>query len=406
MTQPNATRPRWEMADVVRLFGESYRATRRLPFSHLRVLTNIQQCRTAVLGGHMEECDRCTYRRAAYNSCGNRHCPKCGAMAKEEWLAARRAELLPVPYFHKVFTLPHELNALTLANKKVVLGLLFKATSETLSQFGTSRLGGKVGFTLVLHTWNQKLLDHFHLHCVIPAGALADDGQRWIPAKYTTFLFPVKALAVVFRAKFLALLEEAGRKGDLLFPGDLAPLSAPQIFDELLLKLRRKAWVVYSKAPFHGGPEQVLDYLGRYTHRVALSNHRLVHISEGGVTFCYRDRSDGNSSKVMTVSGHEFLRRFLLHVLPRGFQRIRHYGLLAARTKAESLAQCRAALAVTDTPTKPAPQTATQRLLEVAGIDVLKCPCCQLGRMQRGAVIPRSRPAFRIPSLVECLNSS
>jgi hypothetical protein len=328
-------------------------------------------------------------------------------MAKEEWLAARRAELLPVPYFHKVFTLPHELNTLVLANKKVILGILFKAVAETLTQFGRdprSRLGGKVGFTLVLHTWNQQLLDHFHLHCVIPAGALSDDG-RWVRAKYETFLFPVKALAVVFRAKFLALLEQAFDAEELVFPHHLAEFAAPPIFADLLLGLHRKDWIVYSKAPFHGGPEQVLDYLGRYTHRVAISNHRLLDVSAAGVTFSYRDRKDGNSAKVLTVSGHEFLRRFLLHVLPRGFQRIRHYGFLAARAKAESLARCRAALAVA-VPPKTESLTAVERLLKVSGLDVLKCPCCEIGRMRRTDPLPRARPTIRLPSLAECLNSS
>ncbi|MBU6430178.1 MAG: IS91 family transposase, partial [Cyanobacteria bacterium REEB65] len=396
-------------ADVVRLFGESYKEQHRLPDSHRRVLENIVNCRTAALGGHMEECDLCDHRQAAYNSCGDRHCTKCGVMAKEAWLAARRAELLPVPYFHQVFTFPHELNQLTLANKRVVLGLLFKAVSDTLLEFGKGkgdRGGGKAGFTLVLHTWDQQLRDHFHLHCVIPAGALSKDGTSWIPARSASYLFDVKSLGLVFREKFLTLLEAAHGEKRLIFPGQLEPLAAPHIFAEDLVRLRAKTWVVYSKAPFHGGPEQVLDYLGRYTHRIAISNHRILDVSEAGVTFSYRDRKDGNALKTMTVSGHEFLRRFLLHVLPRRFQRIRHYGFLAARAKGEELAKCRAALGATEAPVEPEKMTAVERLLKVSGIDVLKCPCCEAGRMKRSDFLAPTRAARRVPSLIDVLNTS
>lgn len=381
-----STRPRWEVADVFRRFGTSFTAEHGLPASHLRIMRHIETCRTAVLGGHMEACDSCDHERPVYNSCRDRHCPKCQTMTKEKWLAARRAELLPVDYYHKVFTLPHELNALVLANKRVVLALLFRAVSETLLQFGRdrrNRLGGTAGFTLVLHTWNQKLLDHFHIHCVIPAGVLSDDGTTWIAAKSDRFLFPVKALSVVFRAKFLAHLRCAFEDGDLAFPGELAPRGEPHAFADLLSSIATKKWVVYSKAPF-GGPERVLEYLGRYTHRVAISNHRLVDVTGGDIAFSYRDRADGNKVKTATVSGHEFVRRFLLHALPRGFTRIRHYGLLASRKKAESLAACRAALGAAP-PATPAKihGGAVERLLALTGIDVLKCPKCATGRMKR-----------------------
>ena len=253
-----------------------------------------------------------------------------------------------------------------------------------------------------MHEEWLQLLDHFHLHCVIPAGALSRDGLRWIHAKHQRFLFSVKALGVVFRGKFLELLNAAFAAGDLAFPGGLAELAAPPLFEELLVSLRRKSWVVYSKAPF-GGPAQVLNYLGRYTHRVAISNHRIANVAEGGVTFRYRDRSDENQEKNLTLPGHEFVRRFLLHVLPGGFQRIRHYGILAGRSKTAALAQCRAAMGIEDAPKVIAPETATQRLLEVAGIDVLKCPCCTTGRMRRGLAIPGSQPLCRLPDLATCL---
>jgi hypothetical protein len=374
------------MADVLRRFSESYMASRRMPSSHLRVINKIVSCRTAALGGHLERCDNgaCAYERPVYNSCGNRHCPKCGTMAKEKWLEARRADLLPVPYYHKVFTLPHQLNALTLANKRIVLGLLFRAVADTLLVFGRdprSRLGGKVGFTLVLHTWNQQQLDHFHLHCVIPAGALSDDGETWIPAKHHKFLFSIRALSIVFKAKFISRLTDAFTESKLIFPGNLAPLGNARNFDDFLESLRPKKWVVYSKAPF-GGPGQVLDYLGRYTHRVAISNHRIRDVGEQTVTFNYRDRADENKKKTMTLSGEEFIRRFLLHVLPSGFQRIRHYGILAGRSKADALAKCRAALSAA-APAKAPEVPAAERLLNVAGIDIKRCPCCGTGEMQR-----------------------
>jgi hypothetical protein len=330
-------------------------------------------------------------------------------MAKEKWLAERKSELLPVDYYHKVFTLPHELNGLTLANKRLVLGILFRSVADTLLQFGRdprSRLGGKVGFTLVLHTWNQQLLDHFHVHCVIPAGALLSDGRTWVKAKHDSFLFSVRALAIVFRAKFVDALVKAYEGGELTLPGALSELADHQLFEDLIQRLRHKDWVVYSKAPF-GGPERVLEYLGRYTHRVAVSNHRLKDVSASGVTFTYRDRRDGNKTKDQTVSGCEFIRRFLLHVLPRGFQRIRHYGILASRGKAETLAACREALDMHEPPAKPQPISAVERLLTVTGIDVKKCPCCFTGQMRRSLLLQNlTSPRFKQPELADCLNTS
>lgn len=381
--QEKSDRPRWEVADVFRRFGASYAAERPMPSFHTRVMRHILDCRTAALGGHVERCGDCGLERPVYNSCRDRHCPKCQTMAKERWVEARKAELLPVEYFHKVFTLPHELNGLALVNKRVVLGILFKAVAETLLSFGKdsrSRLGGKVGFTLVLHTWNQQLLDHFHLHCVIPAGGLSEDGRTWIKSRSGGFLFSVKALGIVFRGKFLDALARAYDQEDLIFPGAISDLSNPQLFATLVESLRSKEWVVYSKAPF-GGPERVLEYLGRYTHRVAIANHRLVDVADEGVRFSYRDRADDNKTKVAAVSGHEFIRRFLLHALPRGFVRIRHYGFLASRNKQDMLMHCRQALAVRTleiTPRKSAEEMLLQR-----GIDLRCCPRCITGRMRK-----------------------
>ncbi len=395
MTMQKTERPRWEVADVFRRFGEDYRKTKSLPGAHLKVMQHIEDCRTAVFGGHMERCDSCEFERPVYNSCRNRHCPKCQTMAKEKWLEARRAELLPVNYFHQVFTVPHELNPLILANKKVGLNILFKAVAETLLAFGQDpkrRLGGKVGFSLVLHTWNQKLLDHFHIHCVMPAGALRPEGS-WVHAKHKNYLFPVKALSPTFRGKFLAFLREAFVKNELIFPGKLAELAEPVFFESLIESVAGKKWHVYSKRPL-GGPEKVLDYLGRYTHRVAISNHRLVNIADDGVTFAYRDRSDGNKQKHDTISGNEFIRRFLLHTLPSGFVRIRHFGFLASRNKKADLEKCRELLkAKQPEPTTDVPQTVEERLLKLTGVDVLACPCCKDGRMEKMAEIPKARGA-------------
>ena len=284
----------------------------------------VERCRTAALGGHLEQCDSCGYERPAYNSCRNRHCPKCQSLAKVKWLDKQKSELLPVGYFHLVFTLPHELNGLILTNKKILLSHLFKAVGETLVDFGRTRLGGQIGLITVLHTWDQTLLDHFHLHCLVPAGALSFDQKRWRPARQN-FLFPVKALSVVFRGKFLDLLKKAFARNKLLFVGQTASLADPVAFKLLINALRKKPWIVYAKKPF-GSPVHVLDYLGRYIHRVALSNDRILSAHNGEVTFSYRDRKNQNRKKTMTLDAHEFIRRFLLHVIPKGFVRVRHFG--------------------------------------------------------------------------------
>jgi len=397
--QATGARPACELADIVRLYGADYRDRHRLPLSHLKVLRAIETCRTAALGGHRERCASCGFERYAYNSCRNRHCPKCQSLAKAQWLEARQAELLPVPYFHNVFTLPHELNPLILCqevNKRAILDLLFRATAETLLEFGRNNLGAVPGITMVLHTWDQRLRAHFHVHCVITGGGLSLDGERWIKS-HPRYLFPVRALGSVFRGKFLDGLRRLYDGGQLVLPAAvkaIAPLAVPACFYALLSKLRHKPWVVYSKAPF-AGPQKLLDYLGRYTHRVALSNSRLISCADGVVRFHYRDRADGDQRKIAALSADTFLQRFLQHVLPKGFLRIRHYGLLANRRKGELLKRCRSLLGTVQ-PEPPAPKTTAEWIMQILGIDVNCCPQCGKQTLQRTEV-PPVRTCFARP---------
>ena len=378
-----------ELADILRAHGESYRRDHPLPVSHLKVMQAVERCRTAALGGHLEQCDSCGYERPAYNSCRNRHCPKCQSLANVKWLEKQKSELLPVGYFHLVFTLPHELNALILTNKKILLSDLFKAVGETLVDFGRTGLGGQIGLITVLHTWDQTLLDHFHLHCLVPAGALSFDQKRFSPAR-KNFLFPVTALSIVFRAKFLDLLKNALATNKLLFVGQSACLANPVAFKLLINALRKKPWIVYAKKPF-GSPVQVLDYLGRYTHRVALSNERILSAHNGEVTFSYRDRKNHNRKKTMTLDAHEFIRRFLLHVIPKGLMRVRHFGFLANRSK-QRLSTCRQLLGLLPALPKP-PQPSTHELmLALTGIDFTRCPRCRKGTLIFRAKIPIAEP--------------
>lgn len=388
--------PRWEVADVFRRYGQAFRHSHPLPVSQLKIMRAIESCRTPVLGGHLEQCDRCGFQRPAYNSCRDRHCPKCQGLAKARWLAARQAELLPVGYFHVVFTLPHELNALILSNKRVLLNALFAAAAETLHAFGHNNLGGKTGFIAILHTWDQQLNAHFHLHCLVPAGVLSDDGDRWIhsPKK---FLFPVRALGKVFRGKYIDILRQAFADRALIFPGQAAPLQTPTEFDTLIARLRQKPWVVYAKPPF-GGPEKVLDYLARYTHRVAISNDRILNVENGNVTFSFRDRADGNRRKTRTLPAGEFIRRFLLHSLPGSFVRIRHFGFLANRAKKKDLGRCRELLGLATNIPEPEERSDDELMREITGTDVCLCPCCKEGKMLVVEEIPalmRSAPRVR-----------
>jgi hypothetical protein len=392
-----AGRPVLEVGDIFRQYGPAYRDRHPLPLHHQRVMQAIEVCRTAALGGHLEQCDQCGHQRPVYNSCRNRHCPKCQASARAQWLADRQAELLPVGYFHNVFTLPHELNDLLAANQRVLYNLLFRSVAATLHAFGAdpaSGLGGQLGFTAVLHTWDQKLLYHVHLHCVIAGGALAFDGSRWLPAQ-RHYLFPVRELSSAFRARYLDGVTRAFARGELVFPGRLAALASAAALAEWLRPLREKDWVVYSQPPW-GGPEKALEYLSRYTHRIAISNHRLRRLEDGRVTFAYRDRRDGNRVKALTVPVDEFIRRFLMHVVPPSFCRMRHYGFLGNRVKEEQLPRCRALLGPSPTAAAAEPAAvASAAEPDAAGV---RCPQCETGTMvvvERLPRPPRSRPGSR-----------
>jgi hypothetical protein len=345
-------RPPLEVADIFRQYGPDFRFTHPLLPEQRRVMRAIERCRTASLGGHVEQCDACGHQRIAYNSCRNRHCPKCQSLAKARWLQARLADLLPVEYFHVVFTLPEQLAAVALQNKRVVYNLLFSAAAETLRTIAADprHLGADIGFLAVLHTWDQTLRHHPHLHCVVPGGGLSVNGEGWRSCRRGFFL-PVNVLARLFRRLFLQGLERAYEQDKLSFHGACAFLAESTAFNRLLKSVRAREWWVYAKPPF-GGPAQVLAYLGRYTHRVAISNQRLLSLPHGKVTFSWRDNRHGQMRSTMTLSADEFMRRFLLHVLPRGFQRIRQFGLLANRRRAE-LARCRHLLGATGQPIEP-----------------------------------------------------
>lgn len=383
-------RPRFEVADVVRAYGQDYRCAHAPSAAQERVLNNIVRCRTAALGGHVDACkEPCGFSRISYNSCRDRHCPKCQGRQRAEWVTKRLERILPVPYFHVVFTIPDSLNPLALRNKKVVYSILFKAASQTLLQLGRDpkRLEADLGVTAVLHTWGQNLLLHPHLHCVVTGGGLSRNGTRWFQGR-ARYLLPVKVLGKLFCGKFLALLEKARDDGELSFKGSTAELANPAAWARLRDGLYKKSWVVYAKPPF-GGAEQVFRYLGRYTHRVAISNHRILSIKEGRVHFTVKDYKDGAKKKTMSLSGAEFLRRFLLHVLPKGFVRIRHYGLCASRNVNTKLMRAKRllepdAVAEQDTSHKAdgEKQPWWERFLELSGVDVMACPCCG-GRLER-----------------------
>jgi hypothetical protein len=337
-------RPPLEVADIIRAAGKDFIEKQRswLTGLHLKVLSAIKRCRTAALGGHRDRCAGCGHIvTISYNSCRNRHCPKCLNNARKKWLSARERELLAVPYMHLVFTLPRTLSSLILHNKKLLYALLFRTSAATLLEIAADpqHLGAEIGFFSVLHTWGQNLLHHPHVHCVIPAGGLSTNHKTWIHPRYRFFL-PCGALSRVFRGKFVAGLKQAFRNGELYLPGELQFLTDKKAFYSFLRTLHRHQWVVYAKPPF-GGPKHVLNYLARYTHRVAISNHRLVAFSDGKVTFLWKDYAHGSQQKLMTLSAEEFLRRFLLHVLPRGFVRIRFFGFMANRRRASLLPVCK-----------------------------------------------------------------
>ena len=390
-----------EVADIFREFGPFYRQSRKLPLRMLKTMRAIEVCRTAELGGHVDECNSCGHLKISYNSCRNRHCPKCQSLAKENWLAERRRDLLPVQYFHIVLTIPDLLNPLALRNQKEIYTILFKAGSETLLELGKDPkyLGADIGFISILHTWGQNLMDHPHLHCIVPGGGLSFEGSRWISSR-KKFFVPVKVLSRLFQGKFLAYLKKAYHQNQLQFDGSINSLKEPQNFQVLLNELYQKEWVTYCKPPF-GSPLQVLEYLGRYTHRVAISNQRISNFKNGEVTFRWRDYKDGNKNKLMTIDAQEFIRRFLLHILPDNFVKIRHYGLFSNRHRKTKLKRCKEILGVTLDEQEESTSASWQEvLLKLTGIDHLKCPFCEEGMMVQKEVL---YPKRYIPIGKKCL---
>jgi hypothetical protein len=403
------TRPRLEVAEVIRscrdVFLQRYGAS--LTPEQRRALGDLTACRTAALGGHVLGCPECGHQEIAYNSCGNRHCPKCQATAAARWLESQAADLLDTPYFHVVFTLPSALGPVALANPRAVYGLLMRAAAKTLLEVAANpkHLGAEVGVLAVLHTWGQNLTLHPHVHCVVTGGGLVPDESRWVAGRDDFFL-PVRILSRVFRGKFLSGLRTAFRRGKLRFPGHLAALARPKQFHRLLAETVRTEWVVYAKPPF-GGPATVLKYLARYTHRAAISNHRLISLADGQVTFRWKDYAHGGRQGAMTLEAVEFVRRFLMHVLPTGFVRVRHYGLLANRHRREKLARCRELLGMATTPQADTPPTdpVPPPGHEAAVTPTRVCPRCGTGRMVVIAEFPPMTPTEGIgaglePSLV------
>ncbi|MFZ2041951.1 MAG: IS91 family transposase [Desulfobacterales bacterium] len=375
-----------EIADIIGRYADAYIKNHRLPVKHLKVLHHIRYCRTAMMGGHQQQCNACGFKRNAYNSCGDRHCPKCRTLSKERWLEARKAELLPTGYFHLVFTLPHDLNPIIHCNPGTLLDCLFSSVNETLQAFAADtrwRLVGQLGFIGVLHTWSQTLMDHFHLHCLVPAGVLSFNKTRWVASR-KKYLFRAKSLAKQFRKTYIGHLEQLYGNGELDFYGN----TTPESFPGLITTLKAKKWIVYAKAPF-AGPEQVLGYLGRYTHRVAISNHRVMSIDDEQVTFTYKDRSDENRSRQMTLSADEFIRRFLLHVLPPRFVKIRYFGFLFHRDKHRNIALIRAQMGDQAVMAASVVEDTQQIMLRLTGIDIHCCPHCGRGQMRVMYKIPR-----------------
>jgi hypothetical protein len=349
----------------------------------------IEVCRTAVLGGHREQCDHCGHVEISYNSCRNRHCPKCQTLRKEKWIEARCEDLLPIPYFHVVFTLPSELNPLVSMNRKVLYDLLFRSVSETLTQLAKDpkHLGAEIGSIGILHTWGQNLMDHPHIHCIVTGGGLSSDRSRWVSSR-KGFFIPVRVMSALFKGKFLDLLKRCFESDDLVFPDPIRHLKPSEDFERFTNHLYHKKWVVYCKPPFDG-VKGVLQYLGRYTHRIAISNNRILNIRNGEVSFLWRDYADQNRQKIMTLKADEFIRRFLLHVLPSRYVRIRHFGLLANRKRKDTLTSCRKILGEEKTVTKQDTRKETwqEQLLRICGLDVTLCPICQKGRMIRIALL-------------------
>lgn len=376
--------------DYRRLYGSS------MSVQQVRVMRAIEACRTAALGGHVDRCNRCGHEVISYNSCRNRHCPKCQNLDKALWREARRVEVLPVEYYHVVFTLPSQLAPVALQNKQRIYGILFATASKALLRIGADpkHLGAQLGFVAVLHTWGQTLHHHPHLHCLVPGGGLSPDGKRWVPCRKGFFL-SVRVLSRLFRRLFIEELRRAYDNGHLEFHGQLESHRQPHVFTNLLDRCRHIEWVVYAKPPF-AGPDAVVDYLARYTHRIAISNHRLVEIKDGTVTFTYKDYKTGTPNKTMRLQANEFIRRFLLHVLPNGFQRIRYYGFMANCHRTKKLALCRRLLHAepTNQPPSHKPQDRLTLFQSLTGVDPLQCPRCHKGRLVRSDNMPPKPPPY------------
>ena len=385
-------RPRLEVADIFRRYGDEYRRRHgaSLSTAQRRVMAAIERCRTAALGGHVDRCDQCGHLRISYDSCRNRHCPKCQSLARAQWLEDRQAEVLDTQYFHVVFTIPQAIATIAYQNQRIVYGILFQAAAETLRIIAADpkHLGAEIGFLAVLHTWGQNLQFHPHLHCVVPGGGLAPDGSRWIACRPGFFL-PVRVLTRLFRRLFLEALQRAFDAGKLDFFNTAAHLREEPAFRRHLAASRKSDWVVYAKPPFNGTAEDVLRYVARYTHRVAISNDRLVEIADGNVSFRWRDYRHHNKQKVMPLTADEIIRRFLLHVLPSGFRRIRYFGFLSNRHRAAKLARCRKLLGMTQPVTPTANNDNRDLCQELTGTSLRQCPACQQGYMIQ---IERLRP--------------
>jgi predicted Zn-ribbon and HTH transcriptional regulator len=369
-----------EVQDIFSRFGEAYRQSHKLPLHIYKAMSAIEKCRTASLGGHADTCDNCGYTKISYNSCRNRHCPKCQTLNKERWIEDRKADLLNIKYFHVVFTIPDTLNPVAYHNQKVVYDILFKAAAETLLELSADKkyLGAKLGFTSILHTWGQNLMFHPHIHSIVTGGGL-NSCNKWVSTKKNYFI-PIKVLSRKFRGKFLYYLKQA----KLSFYGEHQYLHIESEFNSFLSKLYSKDWIVYCKPPFKNSG-YVIDYLGRYTHRVAISNNRIVKFEDGKITFKYRDYRDSNKQKLMTVTAEEFIRRFLIHILPDRFMKIRHYGLLGNKNKTTKLKLCKK---LTFTPNNPNPKeklSPLQLLQKLTGKDFSICPCCGLGHLGRAS---------------------
>ncbi len=393
-----------EVGDIFRQYGAAYRKSHKLPLQSLKAMSAIESCRTAALGGHVDECDSCGHSRNSYNSCRNRHCPKCQFLAKERWLEARKKELLPVSYLHGVLTIPFELNPIALINQKEIYDVLFKSGTETLRELGfdPKHLGAEIGVIAILHTWGQNLMDHPHLHCIVPCGGLSEDGKKWLlPSKTTKkkkFFVHVNVVSDLFKKKFLYYFKGLYLAGKIKFVGKIANLGNRQEFEKLCGNLLQKKWITYIKEPF-GGPEQVLEYLGRYTHRVAISNERIIKLEDGRVTFSYGDYRDGNKNKQMTLDVFEFIRRFLLHILPFRYFKIRYYGLFNNRNRKNKINICKEILGVLDTDKEELPKAESweELLFRLTGNDPRICPCCGKGKIVRkGKLSPDRQFAIKV----------